>query len=224
METETLYSPAALRTQAFKFRVTDQEKFKLKCRVLLRKEVSQSSTGPPEMRAVLFVLSLGTGGGEPFCWDGDYQEEGQTGTEVEEVTGTSTKGFSSAGCWAWCSQDPSKTWWGQLFPNPVWGLMLPQSHAFCTAWRYLGTGSPQAERNSLTTNSNRSWPPSFLCPQGGSPWWHCPEVWGDLPSPRGRWYLMIVTSMGIWGQDTQVWIMAVLWFTTVFRASLVAQW
>lgn len=64
------------------------------------KEVSQSSTGPPEMRAVLFVLSLGTVGGDgaSFCWDGGYQEEGQTGTEVEEVTGTTTKGFSSAGC------------------------------------------------------------------------------------------------------------------------------
>lgn len=57
-------------------------------------------------------LTLGDcGGGEPFCWDGGYQEEGQTRTEVEEVTGTATKRLLK--CWLL----------GMVFPRPQQGLM-----------------------------------------------------------------------------------------------------
>ena len=70
------------------------------------------------------------------------------------------------------------------------GSCCPRATPSAVPGDHLGAGSPEAERNSPTMNSNRSWLPSLHYPKGGSTWRRRPEVWGNLPSPSGRWYHM----------------------------------
>lgn len=102
---------------------------------------------------------------------------------------------------------------GQLCPNPVQygGSCCPRARSL---HHLLQACQSQKGHRRQWAMTDPAFPPPST-PREGPPGGGHPEVWGNSPSPSGRWCSRPARSVGVWRQVTQVWTTALMWLTTV---------